>query len=83
VEEVRGKLGISERRVCRVLGQVGSVQRYRPKVADDEARLRQRIIALAAQYGHYGYRRITEELAKKECWRVSHSVWNGSGGRRA
>jgi putative transposase len=72
VDQVRGKLGISERRACRVLGQVRSVQRYEAKVADDEARLRQRIIALAEEYGRYGYRRITKDLVEKEGWKVSH-----------
>jgi transposase InsO family protein len=83
VEEVRGKLGISERRACRVLGQVRSAQRYEPKVADDEARLTQRIIALAEKYGRYGYRRITGELVEKEGWRVNHKrverIWRQEG----
>jgi len=42
-----------------VLGQVRSTQRRRPVVADDEARLRARIVKLASEYGRYGYRRVT------------------------
>jgi transposase InsO family protein len=59
------------------------VQRYEPKVAEDEARLRERIIGLAEQYGRYGYRRITEELVTNEGWRVSHKrverIWREEG----
>jgi transposase InsO family protein len=66
-----------------VLGQVRSVQRYEPTVADDEARLRQQIIALAEEYGRYGYRRITKELVEKEGWKVSHKrvarIWREEG----
>jgi transposase InsO family protein len=83
VEHIRGKLGLSERRACRVLGQVRSAQRYRPKEADDEARLTQRIIELAEKYGRYGYRRITGELVEKEGWRVNHKrverIWRQEG----
>jgi len=42
-----------------VLGQTRSTQRYDRVVADDEARLRARIVKLASEYGRYGYRRIT------------------------
>lgn len=60
-----------------------SVQRYEPKVADDEARLRDRVIALAEEYGRYGYWRVTGELVKKEGWSVSHKrverIWREEG----
>ncbi len=49
---------MSERRACRVLGQVRGTQRYQPRVADDEEVLRERIVELARQYGRYGYRRV-------------------------
>ena len=42
VREVLGEEVVSERRACRVLGQVRSTQRRKPVVADDEARLRAR-----------------------------------------
>lgn len=44
---------------CRVAGQSRSTQRYLPIPRDDEDALIQAIIALAGQYGRYGYRRIT------------------------
>ena len=36
---VRETLFVSERRACRVLGQMRRTQRYTPKVADDEEAL--------------------------------------------
>lgn len=64
-------VGVSERRVCRVLNQPRSTQRYQALVADDEARLRARIVALAGEYRRYGYRRITA-LLQAEGWAVNH-----------
>ncbi len=56
------KFGISERLACRVLGQHRSTQRKALKGRADEAALTADIIALATQYGRYGYRRITAML---------------------
>jgi hypothetical protein len=50
-------MAVSERRICRVFGQHRSTQRKAPRGADDEAALTEDIIALARQYGRYGYRR--------------------------
>ena len=47
VDHVRGRLGVSERRACRVLGQARATQRHRARVSDDEPQLIERIIALA------------------------------------
>ena len=55
-------LDVSERRICRVLGQHRSTHRKVPRGADDEQALTDDIIALAKQYGHYGYRRVTALL---------------------
>jgi len=62
VGHVVTELGVSERFACRVLGQHRSTQRKIPKGRDDEAALTADIIALATQYGRYGYRRITAML---------------------
>ena len=56
------ELGVPERRACRVLGQHRSTQRKPPSRPKDEAALVATIIALATQYGRYGYRRITALL---------------------
>jgi transposase InsO family protein len=82
VEHVRAELGLSERRVCRVLGQHRSTQRKISTTPDDEAALTADIIALALQYGRYGYRRITA-LLRDAGWRVNKKrverIWRQEG----
>jgi len=82
VEHVQEELDVSERRVCRVLGQPRSTQRYKKHVADDEDILTARIVALASEYGRYGYRRITAIL-HQEGWQVNHKrverLWRREG----
>ncbi len=56
------KLDVSERLACRVLGQHRSTQRKAPKGRDGDAALTADIVALATEYGRYGYRRITAML---------------------
>ena len=56
------KFSVSERLACRVLGQHRSTQRKAPKGRADDAALTAEIVALATQYGRYGYRRITAML---------------------
>ena len=46
---------VSERRVCRVLGQHRSIQRRLPQSRADEERLIADMIELTRQYGRYGY----------------------------
>jgi transposase InsO family protein len=75
VEAVSERLKVSERRICRVLGQPRSTQSYQPRVADDEEELTRRIVALATKYGRYGYRRVTA-LLKAEGWRLNHKIWS-------
>ena len=79
---VRHRLGVSERRACRVLGQARSTHRHRAVVSDDEPRLVARIIELATAYGRYGYRRITG-LLRGEGWPVNHKrvdrLWRREG----
>ena len=61
---------VSERRVCAVLGQHRSTQRQAPRCREDEERLTADIIALARQYGRYGYRKITA-LLREAGWRAN------------
>ena len=74
--------GVSERRACRVLGQPRATERHPAVVLDDEPRLVARMIALATQYGRYGYRRVTG-LLQGEGWRVNHKriarLWRREG----
>lgn len=76
------QLGVSERRACRVLGQARSTQRHVPRRRDDEAALREDIVALAGAYGRYGYRRVTA-LLRAEGWQVNAKrvarIWRQEG----
>jgi putative transposase len=73
---------VSERRVCRVLGQHRSTQRKAPRGREDEERLTADIIDLACQYGRYGYRRIAEFL-RRAGWQVNDKrverIWRREG----
>ena len=65
------RFDVSERRICRLLNQPRSTQRYLPGARDDEALLVERMIELATKYGPYGYRRITA-LLQREGFEVNH-----------
>jgi len=82
VERVRDELGLSERRVCRVLGQHRSTQRKMPQGRADEDALTRAIIGLASEYGRYGYRRIWA-LLRDRGWDVGLSrvqrIWRREG----
>ena len=82
MEHLRGKFGISERWVCRVVGQPRSTQRYAGPVRGDEELLRAEIVRLASRYGRYGYRRITA-LLRNDGWGVNHKrverIWRQEG----
>ena len=73
---------VSERRICRVLGQHRSTQRKVPRGADDEQALTADIIELARQYGRYGYRRVTA-LLRDAGWHVNRKrverIWRREG----
>lgn len=74
--------GSSERHACRLVDQPRGTQRYRPTQRNDEDALTRAIIALASQYGRYGYRRITIEL-QKAGWQVGKDrverIWRREG----
>jgi len=76
------RLSVSERRACIVLGQHRSTQRRPPTRPNDEAALTANIIALAKQYGRYGYRRITA-LLRTGGWAVNKKrverIWRREG----
>ncbi|NQY41717.1 MAG: IS3 family transposase [Henriciella sp.] len=82
VDHVQRRLGVSQRRACRVLGQNRAVQRHTPITRDDEDALTRRIVELAAVYGRYGTPRITA-LLKREGWTVNHKrverIWRQEG----
>jgi putative transposase len=82
VERIKEALRVSERRICKALGQPRSSQRYEGKTRDDEEALTGRTIELATRYGRYGYRKVTAML-KDEGWRVNHKrverIWRREG----
>ena len=75
-------MDVSERRICRVLGQPRSTQRYKKRAAEDKDILTARIVALASEFGRYGYRHITAML-HQEGWQVNHKrverIWRREG----
>ena len=76
------KLGISERRACKALGQSRGNQRREAIRQDDEDALRADIVRLARVYGRYGYKRITA-LLRASGWIVNHKrverIWREEG----
>ena len=55
---------VSERKVCRVLNQPRSTQRYLSKMRDDEEFLTKRMIELATMYGRYDLPLLVVPLLK-------------------
>ncbi len=65
-----------------MVGQPRSTQRYAKQDLDYEEIITERIVALASQYGRYGYRRVTA-LLQNEGWIVNHKrvgrIWRQAG----
>ncbi|MGH9707684.1 MAG: IS3 family transposase [Candidatus Acidiferrales bacterium] len=82
VERAQEKYEVSERHACRLLGQWRRTQRYAAIQRIDEDALTQDIIALASEYGRYGYRRITA-LLQRAGWHVGRDrvqrIWRREG----
>ncbi len=79
---MRDRLGVSERRACRVLGQHRTTQRRVARGRKDEDLLVADMIELARQYGRYGYRRIAA-LLRQAGWQVNDKrierLWRREG----
>ena len=73
---------VSERRVCRALGQHRSTQRRLSKGRADEERLVADMIELPRHYGRYGYRRVAA-LLRDAGWQVNDKrverLWRREG----
>lgn len=86
MKHVQIRLDQSERRVCRVLDQARSTQRYRASPRDDEAVLVKRMHELVRAHPRRGYRLIWGML-RLEGWRVNrkrvHRLWRREGFRVA
>ncbi|MBF0511802.1 MAG: IS3 family transposase, partial [Candidatus Omnitrophica bacterium] len=74
---------VSERRICKLLGQGRSSQRYKNLIKADEPILVKRIIELAKEFGRYGYRRITGLLWQEGWWKLNpkrvERLWRREG----
>ena len=82
MERVCELFRVSERRVCRIVRQARSTQRYQPRCRDDEERLTARVVELASLYGRYGYRQVWG-LLRMEGWGVNRKrverIWRQEG----
>ena len=79
---LRGRLGVSERWACQVVGQHRSTQRREPKIAVDDGALRARLREIAAERPRWGYRRAHARLLG-EGWVVNRKrvqrLWREEG----
>ena len=68
--------------MCRVLGQARATQRYQTTTLEGEAPLTKAVVQLAAEFGRYGYRRVTALLHARG-WFVNHKrverIWRREG----
>tara|TARA_B100000768_G_scaffold171922_1_gene179673 strand:+ start:1164 stop:1655 length:492 start_codon:yes stop_codon:yes gene_type:complete len=82
IDLVCDKLGVSERRACRLLRQHRSTQRHAPRGREDEERLVVDMIELTCQFGRYGYRRVAA-LLRDAGWQVNDKrverLWKREG----
>ena len=85
MKEVRRRLGpakVSERRVCKVLGQSRSTQRYVKRRPADEAKLLAEMRRIARRHPRWGSPRIHDALRKRG-WQVNHKrverLWREEG----
>lgn len=73
---------MSERRACKVIGQLRSTQRYEKLPNQEQDLLKKRVIGLAKEYGRYGYRQVTD-LLNMEGWDVGkdrvYTIWRQEG----
>ena len=79
------RYGVSQRRICRVMGRPRSVLRYRRKRRPNEPALNREIKRLARQHPRFGYRRVHAVLIRRG-WSVNlkrvRRLWISMGLRR-
>jgi putative transposase len=79
---LQDRLGVSERRTCRIVGQHRSTQRHRPQPAADEGALRTRLREISTDKPRWGYRRAHARLVD-EGWAVNRKrvqrLWRQEG----
>jgi putative transposase len=79
---LRDRLGVSERRACRYVGQHRSTQRRAPARATDDQALREALRAFSAERPRWGYRQAHQRLGE-EGWGVNRKrvqrLWREEG----
>jgi putative transposase len=79
---LRDRLGMSERRACRLAGQHRSTQRHQAAVADDDAALRTQLRRISRERPRWGYRRA-HALLREDGWQLNikrtRRVWREEG----
>jgi transposase InsO family protein len=79
---LRDRLGLSERRACRYVGQHRSTQRHGLKRAEDDAALRAELRTISQERPRWGYRRA-HALLGEEGWEVTRKrvqrLWREEG----
>jgi len=75
-------MNASERKICVVLGQNRTTQRYRQTSKDFSVLVRQAVINYATEYGRYGYRAVTD-LMRQDGWGINNKrverIWKQEG----
>jgi putative transposase len=79
---LQDRLGVSERRACRYVGQHRSTQRHAPIVAGDDAGLRAQLRRISRDRPRWGYRRA-HQLLLAEGWELNRKrtqrLWREEG----
>jgi len=79
---LQDRLGVSERRACRYVGQPRSTQRREPTVAVDDAALRAELRSFSRERPRWGYRRAHQHLLEQG-WSVNRKrtqrLWREEG----
>jgi putative transposase len=79
---LQDRLGLSERRACRITGQHRSTQRHRPQLAPQDQALRKRLRDLSFERPRWGYRRAHAHLLS-EGWSLNRKrtqrIWREEG----
>jgi HTH-like domain len=79
---LQDRLGLSERRACRYVGQPRSTQRREPLVPEDDAALRAELKAFSRKRPRWGYRQAHQHLLEQG-WSINRKrvqrLWREEG----
>jgi putative transposase len=79
---LQDRLGLSERRACRIVGQHRSTQRHQAMVAGDDQALRRELRQISRKRPRWGYRRA-HRLLLEQGWRLNRKrtqrLWREEG----